>query len=369
MQLSFPVEKWLIVGLTAFVSLISQPSRANDYNFLVFGGEGELYVPIPVENSTLDGDRLRIRSVELTSQADLSQWTPSLMGKLTLGAEDVSGDLTFNIREAYFVSSDIVNGLDLRVGKFYLPIGLLNQTRRSAWSLMSPPRPIALFLTDMGVVDTGADLYFHFRNFAVRAGLTNGYRFDSSVTNGGARPETPTHFARPEISIASARSTLVFAADYLARVDDTGESLRLVGVDASLSPLDVSPLSWSAQFEFYHRYQHPLNLAIVENIGGYAFTEKGLSEKYAAGLRFDYYQIPSLTDQNGVYRQNLTLAIAPVLTYRGHDHMKLQAGYSYLRETRDGNTTRAEQVFELRYVAEFGDIPKFRTPIHDQSSL
>ena len=369
MQRRFSSRFSLLIGLAALTLFLNQAAFAEDLKFLTFGGEGELYVPIPIENSTLDGDRFRIRSVELTSHADLSQWMPKLSGKLTLGADDASGDLTFNIREAYVVATDLLDGLDLRAGKFYLPVGILNQTRRSAWSMISAPRPITLFFTDLGVVDSGLDLFYHSGEFAIRAGVTNGYRFDSSVNNGGTRPETPTHFARPEFSLQTGSSKLVLAADYLARVDDAGESLRIAGVDASLTPLDVTPTSWTAQIELYHRSQHPLNLAVVENIGGYAFAEKGLSEKFAAGLRFDYYQVPSLTDQTGSYRKNLILAVAPVFTYRSEGHMKFQAGYSYLRETRDGNAARAEQVFELRYVAEFGDIPKSRTPTIGRSSL
>jgi hypothetical protein len=361
MQLRFFSRSWILLILTGLILFTTQMASADDFNFLTFGGEGELYVPIPLENSLLDGDRLRVRSVELTSQADLKQWMPNLSGKLTLGAEDSSGDLTFNIREAYVVTSDILNSLDLRAGKFYLPVGILNQSRRSAWSMISAPRPLTLFFTDLGVVDSGVDLTFHSSAFAVRAGVTNGYRFDNSVNNGGARPETPTHFARPEFTFHLGESDLSIAGNYLARVDDQGRVLRISGLDLSLSPKTVDQNNWRGQMEFYHRYQNPQQgLAIVEDIGGYVLGEKGLAPKVTGGLRFDAYKIPSLTDQSGANRKNLTLAATPILTYRSSAHALLQASYTYLKETRDGNTDRAEQTVEFRFVAEFGDLPVSR---------
>lgn len=345
------------------VVFVSRAALADELDFLSFGGEGELYLPVPVENATTDGDRLRIRSVELTTQADFDDWSPALFGKLTVGAEDSSGDLIFNIREG-FVTAELLKGLDLRVGKFYLPIGILNQSRRSAWSFISAPRALSLFFTENGVVDTGLDFtYSPSEHFALRVGASNGFRYDSSIQNGGTKPQTPTHFVRPEFAFNIGSSALTVAVDYLGRVDEVGDTLHVAGLDASLAPIDESPYAWDGQFEFYHRYQNPASegLAIVEDIGGYLFAEKGIGEKTLAGLRVDAYKIPSLTDVNGANRKNMTWAASPVFTYRGRDHLRLQAEYTYLKETRDGDSTRVEQIFEFRLVTEFGDIPKFRT--------
>jgi len=364
--------RFLIFLLVTHLAAWSFQAKADDLDFLSFGGEGELYLPIPFENATTDGDRLRLRSAEFTVQSDFDDRSPALNGKLTLGAEDSTGDLIFNIREG-FLSAELLKGLSLRAGKFYLPVGLLNQTRRSAWPFLSAPRALSLFFTENGVVDTGADLAYVTSHFAIRAGATNGFRYDSSVQNGGTKPKTPTHFVRPELSFNVGASVLTLAANYLGRVDDAGDVLHIAGLDGSISALEETPDSWDAQFEFYHRYQNPLsqNLPIVEDVGGYLFAEKGLGRSSLAGLRFDLYKIPSLTDTSGANRKNLTWALSPVFTYRGRDHLRFQAEYTYLKETRDGDSARVEQVFEIRLVTEFGEIPKFRTPglKLDRSSL
>jgi hypothetical protein len=338
---------------------------------LTYGGEGELYAPFPTENPTIDGNRMRIRSVELTAQSSFDDVLPGLHGKLTAGADDVAGDLVFNIREGYVVASDLgVDGLDFRAGKFYLPIGLLNQERRSSWNFPSAPRAIALFFTDNGLVDTGLDLLYHTGRFQIRAGASNGYRFDSSIQNGGTRPLTPTHFVRPEVVFHLGESDLSIAGNYLSRIDNQGEILRISGVDVSLTPAKDDSASWRGQMELFHRYQNPQQgLALVEDVGGYIFAGKKCAQKLSGGVRLDVYKIPSLTDQSGANRKNLTLALTPVVTYEPRGHARLQGSYTYLKETRDGNTDRAEQMFEIRFIAEFGDIPKFRTPEPGRSSL
>jgi hypothetical protein len=353
------MHAFLLVLLT---SVLAAPfaSAQTFASSLHFGAEGEVYAPVPIENATPDGDRLRIRSVELTAQAALDDAAPGFSTKLTLGGDDSSGDLTFNLREG-FVNANI-GAFDVRVGKFYLPVGLLNQTRRSAWGMISAPRAISLFFTDNGVVDTGADIAYTDGGFQVRAGVSNGYRFDSSITNTGTKPQTPTHFVRPSALFSLGESSLTLAADYLARVAFDGTSMRLAGLDVSWNPTTNDSWAWQGQLEAYHRFVQPAALALSEEIGGYLFAEKGLGASSLAGLRFDFYKMPSLKFANGDDRKNLTLALSPVYTYRGRDHLRVQLAYTYLRETRDGDATRAEQVFELRLVTEFGDIPKSRTP-------
>ena len=281
--------QFLLLTLTFFAASLSGPSRAraDDFSSLSFGGEGELYVPVPLESATADGDRLRVRSVEVTTQSDFDDWFPGLDAKLTLGAEDDNGDLIFNVREGFLNVTDLgFKGFDLRAGKFYLPIGVLNQQRKSAWSFESAPQALQLFFTDKGIDDSGVDLSYHSGHFQVHAGVTNGFRFDSSVSNNGTRPETPTHYFRPEVRAVWAEATLVVGGDYVARVDDQGETTRISGLDLNFQSSDDTLTAWQAQAEGYHRYQNPNNeLGLSEDIGGYVYGERGLGRKFIAGLR------------------------------------------------------------------------------------
>ncbi len=350
----------LLILLTSLPS-ISQQVRV--------GGQGELYFPVPLQNSLPDGDRLRIRSVEVTGQSDFGETTLPLYAKVTVGGDDTSGDLTLNLREGYLSAQ--TGPLALRAGKFYLPIGLLNQTRRSAWPMISAPRAISLFFTETGVVDTGGDLTFSNGGLQIRAGATNGYRFDSAVSNTGLKPLTPTHFARPSYTFSTASSRISVAGDYLARVADDGTAMRLAGLDAQFFSRERDPWAWEGQMEIYHRYLKPAQLAITEEFGGYLFMEKGLGDSSLAGLRADAYKNSSLRFANGDVRKNLTLALSPTYTYRAYEYFRAQVAYTVLSEARDGDATRTEQSLEFRIVSEFGDIPKFRTPSlrPDRSSL
>lgn len=356
--------------MTILFALSASP-MASAQEPLTVGAAAEIYVPFPVENAVADGDRARVRSLEVTTQAKFDSLDPSLKGKLTVGADDLSGALIFNIREAYIVAADLgVQGLDLRIGKFFLPIGRLNQTRRSAWAFNSPPLAFARFFDPAGVADTGFDFNYRITSqIEIRTGLTNGYRFDSSIQNGGTRPMTPTHYLRPQIRFHIGENDLTTGLNYLARVSDTGEQMRLGGIDLQLAPTKLEATSWSAEAELYDREVAPSNLPLSEDAGGYLYIEKGLSPAFVSGLRFDHYQIRSLADATGNYRPNLILAVAPIVTYRGRDHLKLQASYTYLRETRAMNANRVEQLIEFRLITEFGDIPKFRNLSGDPSLL
>ena len=365
MNVAMTVTTAVVITLvTIGPASIAQAEAAVNY-----GASGELYVPFPVENGQSDAERSRIRTIELTSNAKLDELTPGLAARLTIGATDLSGNLVFNLREGFVQATDLLPGLDVRAGKFFLPVGILNQTRKSAWAFVSSPTFFVRFFDDNGVADTGLDLNYRFGSqIAVRFGLTNGYRFDSATLNGGARPMTPTHFVRPKYSFTAGASKFEVGLNYLGRVSDTGESLKMSGVDFSFAPVTDDHESWSLQAELFDRAVNPPSLPLTEDVGGYAYLERGLNQ-FAAGARFDYYQIRSLTDASGAYRPNLNIALSPTVVYRGRDHLRLQGSYTYLRETRSGNSDRSEQIIELRLVTEFGNTPKFRTPLSDPSSL
>lgn len=353
--------------ISCALTLVSVSSRAQDLPS--FGASAELHLPFPVENSTADAERARIRSVEITSNAKLDALTPALKGRLTLGANDLAGALVFNLREGFLVAENLLPNLDLRIGKFFLPVGLLNQTRKSAWNFISSPYAFVRFFDDNAVADTGLDVVYHVSSpLKIRIGVTNGYRYDSSIQNGGSRPMTPTHFLRPQYDFTWSESRLAVGLNYLSRMSDAGDVTRLSGVDLSYGPTKDSRFDWSAQGELYDRGVTPAGLPVTEDIGGYGWVERGLGD-LALGGRIDYYQVRSLTDLSGAHRPNLILGLTPTATYRGRDHLLVQASYTYMSETRAGNADRSEQVIELRLVTDFGDMPKFRTPSVDPSWL
>lgn len=343
-------------ALLALVFVVaSVTARAQDFTA---GGEGELYLQLPMVNATTDSERMEVRSVELTGQASLDD----LHAKLTVGADDNAGDFTFNVREAY--AYGFFGPVTVRAGRYYLPIGLLNQQRRSAWPFVSAPTYHTLMFGPLGVVDTGLDLAWRAGSlFELRVGATNGYRFDADVTSTGDRPVTPTNYVRPEFHFDVGDNDLNIAADYLGRVDSEGEVLRLIGADIGFAPKTPGEWDWSGQAEFFDRYQNPQQgLQTVEDWGAYVFASKGLGREWLSGLRLDLYKIPSLVDEQGNARKNLSVGLTPMITYRGHKNLLAEISYTLQRDTKDGDSTRYEQLIELRATFELGDLPVWRTP-------
>ncbi len=363
----------LAILLTYTPLCLGEDAQTNvDVPQLQTGAALELYVPLPVENAIPDGERARIRSFEATSVVRLASDAPAFSGKLTIGANDFNGDLTLNIREGFIAAYDLLPNLDLRVGKFFLPFGILNQTRRSAWSFISAPIAIERFLSDQGVADIGIDFRYSLgTSFHLQAGLTNGYRFDSSIANAGAKPMTPTHFVRSSYDFELGESRLTVGANYLMRVNEVGTGLRMSGLDLLYSDRDESNSRvdrWNAQAEIYDRATTLSNLPVTEDIGGYAYAERTLGH-YAAGLRADYFQVRSLTDLAGKYRANMNMGLTPVFSYSAYGHLKMQGSYTFSVDTRAGDSTRVEQRIEIRLVTEIGPIPKSRNLELGRSSL
>lgn len=354
--------------MAVIFALLPTSAHAQILNETTFGAGAEVYLPIPVENAIVDGERSRIRTLEVTAQSKL-ETNPLVSAKLTVGANDSNGDLVFNVREAFANFQEMLPGFSVRAGKFYLPIGILNQTRRMSWAFTSAPFAIDRFLSDEGVVDTGLDFLYEIKlgtqaarpNFQVHAGVTNGYRFDSGVTNGGVKPMTPTHYIRPAITFDLGSSRLTTGLDYIMRVSDAGQTMRMSGLDLELAPAERSDFDWSAQAELYDRAVTTPALPVSEELGGYVFVEKGLGQ-FAAGLRGDYFQIRSLTDGSGSYRPNMTYGFAPVVSYVGWKNLRAQTQFSVSKETLSGTSGRTEQRLEFRLVGELGDLPKSRTP-------
>lgn len=343
---------------------------------LSFGGALEILAPIPLQNGEPSSDRGRIRSFELTGQTRIDSSLRNLAAKITVGGFDDTGTMNVSLREG-FVQADLLNSsnsnrsLSVRAGKYFLPIGLYNQTRHSAWATPSAPEVVTRFFGNDGIVDTGVDLQWSAASlFRLRAGVMNGYTFDAGETGAGLKPQTPTHYARPtfDFKISDAREMTV-SLNYVGRIDDTGTTNRISGLDFTLLPREPSAKSWFLFGEALYRENKPAALSTSRELGGTLYFEKGLNQTWAAGVRADAFTIRSLQDANGGKRSNLNWALVPVATYKFSEAVRLQGAYTYFKETRAGDSGRTEQMIELRLVTELGSISKVRGLPGDRSSL
>lgn len=73
---------------------------------------------------------------ELTLSANIDQ---ALYGQATLAVHEHEGDTEVEIEEAFIESLGLGNGLTARAGRFYSPIGYLNQRHVHAWNFADAP--------------------------------------------------------------------------------------------------------------------------------------------------------------------------------------------------------------------------------------
>lgn len=336
---------------------------------LSFGGALELLVVAPVQNGTPDSDRARVRSFELTGQTKFEALPNGVFTKVTLGGFDNSGDLEIGLREAFAQTS--ISKFDFQVGKYFLPIGLFNQTRHSAWVTPGAPRVITRLFGNDGIVDTGLDVRWRVADiFRVRAGVMNGYTFGPGLTSAGVKPLTPTHYVRPTFDFRLNENRLVTVSlNYVGRMDDERSFTKISGVDFTLLPTAQASKAWFAQGEVFNRDLKKIGFQTETNLGGTLYFEKGFWDSWAAGLRADAVSITSLKQVDGSKRSNLDWALAPVVSFYAGTDFKFQGAYTYLKETRTGDSNRTEQTLEFRLVTELGNISKVRGLPGDRSSL
>ena len=337
---------------------------------LKVGGVLEVLATAPLQNGQPESDRGRIRSYELSAETKFETALPVFAAKLTVGGFDNSGDPTFGLREG-FVQASFSRSLHARVGKYFLPIGLYNQTRRSAWATPTAPQVVSRFFGDDGIVDTGIDLnWTPFETISLRAGVMNGYTFDAGETGAGLKPSTPTHYVRPSLKVSLSDTRALDAGlNYVGRIDEAGQSNRISGLDFVLAPKTNGARSWFGFGEILYRELKPANLPTGRELGATVYFEQPLQTAWALGLRADAFTIRSLVDTNGAKRSNLDWAVVPVVSYDLSKEVRLQGSYTYFKETRSGDSARTEQTLEIRLVTELGWLSKVRGLPSGRSSL
>ncbi len=124
-------------------------SAKNSFNpaiSMILNGGFNQYQNNP-ENYALDGFGLQgegelgkegfsLGESELTLSANIDQ---ALYGQATLALHEHEGQTEVEIEEAFIESLGLGNGLTVRAGRFYSPIGYLNQRHIHAWNFVDAP--------------------------------------------------------------------------------------------------------------------------------------------------------------------------------------------------------------------------------------
>lgn len=319
----------------------------------------------PTENANPTRERFRFRTLDAGARFDFDS---GLFAVVDIGGRDSNGILSLRMREGFVAATHPTT--DLRVGLFFLNLGLLNRLPQDKWPFPSAPLSQLEFFDDERAYDSGVEWTYHPTDrIDLGLGLTSGYWYGAAPLTGGDKPLTPTHYVRPALKIPVGDGWLDLAVDYVSRVDVTGERMRIGGFEAAFSRGPADDPSWLTMFEVNHKYRQPPSLALEEKLGGYLYNQARIDRRWSAGVRLDALTVPTLTAAAGGHRANLQAAIVPVATYRLTSSTALKSAYTYMRETRDGDNDRSEQRFELQFTARFDSFPGFKAPTGDRPSL
>lgn len=114
---------------------------------------GDFIADLSPEGSTQeDGSRLGVREVELAFQAAVD---PYFRGDVFIGFNDVEG---VGVEQAFLTTSSLPFGLELKMGRFLMPVGKQNMTHRHDLHTVEYPYIIKRFLGEEGLKGTGLGL-------------------------------------------------------------------------------------------------------------------------------------------------------------------------------------------------------------------
>ena len=111
---------------------------------------GDLVGDLSPKGSTQeDGDRFSVREVEVALQAAVD---PFFRGDVFLGISDLE---KISIEQAYLTATSLPWGLEVRLGRYLMPVGKQNTTHRHDLHTVDYPYVVQRFLGDEGLKGTG----------------------------------------------------------------------------------------------------------------------------------------------------------------------------------------------------------------------
>lgn len=311
-----------------------------------------------IENPPTDSGRLRVRGFEIAAFAPVDTLFDAVVN---VAGHDEGGLVEIELHEAYIETTRLIPRTRLKVGRFLLGFGRLNQFHSHDWPFTSPPLVQKKFFATEAVIDSGLEVG-HLLDTEVPidivAGTANGWTFGHSHT-GGRRPMVATHYLHPTFFFDLNESRgLLLGLNYIGRTDADSVQMSIVGLDLTFKKRVGRRIETLVQSEFYHRSRTSSSLALQEDIGGYVFADFAAGESnWTIGFRVDGYSDMALKFQNGETRSNLELGLMPVASYKVSEFSTFRASYNFLTETRQGDTARNEQRVEFQLIALMGAHP------------
>lgn len=315
---------------------------------------GDFVGDLSPEGSTQeDGSRLGVREVELAFQAAVD---PYFRGDVFIGFNDVEG---VGVEQAFLTATALPFGLELKLGRFLMPVGKQNLTHRHDLHTVDYPYVIKRFLGEEGLKGTGFGLSKIFAPFGFYQELQL-----TAVERFGEAPEDLTVFEpinkqldglaysarlRNYWDISQSTNFELAALVLTGKIEQPFEEPPVDGINAipgrrTLAGVDFTfrwrPLqqglyrSFILQGELMNRRDASaddvldvppnsptaVSFAGASHCGGYVFARYQLTRRGFLGARYDQVQDPEFGGE-------ATRAVSAYLQFFPSEFSKLMAAY------------------------------------------
>lgn len=301
----------------------------------------DLFAGVNSDPLFVDQNHLQIRGAELGLAAPLD---PQFDGIVTFAGHQHEAEFEWELHEAYLQNHKLIPRSVVKVGKFLLGVGRLNQSHQHDWPFAVAPRVHREFFADEVAVDTGVQSLTKFESawpMELTLGVTNGYCY-GHCEELGARPVSPLHYVRWGLQTGNATTGL----NYWSRTDSAGERTWWTGVDWLWeNSQDL------VQIESYTRNILPVGAPAQVDAGLYIYYQRELNSLWTWGARLDLFsQLNRRFPDSDDKRENLASGLSLNATYKASAATHLRLGYTRETETQSSEAAQNNDRLELQAV-------------------
>ena len=239
-------------------------------------------------------DSFLVREVELAFQGAIDQLA---LGTINFAAHEENGAYITELHEVYFEFHKLPANAFLKVGKFFMDAGRLNNKHRHAWDFSTAPMVFQEFFGSEGVDDTGAELSFlmpfdFYQVFLV--GVFNGRNFGHSHELGPKKPN-PLYTSRfKNFFLLNQDWGCQIGLSYLRyNVDNNPQNFwQLGGIDFAIRKEKY--FSWKNEL-WYRKEEFELGDP-QKKYGAYSSFLFSLTKVWDIGFRYDVFVVTDSFD-------------------------------------------------------------------------
>lgn len=297
-----------------------------------------------------DEDNFVPREFEISLQAPLDPYsrakifvsyhaeggTPAPFGEVEgVGGHGEGEGSATEVEEGYVQWVNLPGGLGLSLGKIRQRLGTLNRWHRHALPAQSLPLPYLAWLGEEGLAQTGASLYWlaPVHGFGTYELWMDVMRSGNESMFGESRKPNVLGHLNAFWELSPATYFEIGASGLVGRYEEEG-----VRADAQLFSVETA-FNWRPPERSLYRdltlraalllhRRDPLeapggDVEMRSSFGAYALGEYRLSQRWVAGLRYDYVENPDVDGESA-------WMLAPTLTWWQSEWVRIRAEYDLL---------------------------------------